>query len=67
LFITLQQNDVFIKVENDNVIEENSIEMDIDEVYTPSACSINKAEPKVSFVFQMMFLVFFQHLILPHF
>jgi hypothetical protein len=41
LFLTLQHNDVSIKVEDD-VIEENSIDMETDEVYTPSACSINK-------------------------
>jgi hypothetical protein len=50
LFITSQHNDVSIKVEVDDVIEENSIDMETDEVYTPSACSINKVEPKVSFV-----------------
>jgi hypothetical protein len=53
LFLTLQQNDVSIKVENDDVvIEENSIDMETEEVYTPSACSIDKDEPKVSFAFR---------------
>jgi hypothetical protein len=33
------------------VIKENFIDMETDEVYTPSACSINKFEPEVSFVF----------------
>jgi hypothetical protein len=49
LFIILQQNIVAIKVEND-VLEENSIDMETDEVYASSACSLNKAEPEVSFV-----------------
>jgi hypothetical protein len=48
----LQQNDVSIKVENDDVIEENCIDMETDEVYTPSACSIKEVEPKVSFDFR---------------
>jgi hypothetical protein len=52
LFITLQQNSVAVKVEIYDVIEENSIDMETDEVYTPSACSIDKGEPKVSFAFR---------------
>jgi hypothetical protein len=52
LFIPLQQNSVAVKVEIYDVIEENSIDMETDEVYTPSACSIDKDEPKVSFAFR---------------
>jgi hypothetical protein len=51
LFVTLQQNCVAIKVENDDdLIEENSIDVINDEVYTSSACSVNEAVPKVRFV-----------------
>jgi hypothetical protein len=50
--ITLQLNDVSIKVEVGDVTEENSIDMETEEVYTPSACSIKEVEPKVSLVFR---------------
>jgi hypothetical protein len=52
LFITLQHNDVSIKVEVGDVIEENSIDMETEEIHTPSACTIKEVEPKVSFVFR---------------
>jgi hypothetical protein len=52
-FIILQQNIDMIKVENevDVLSEEDSIGMKTDEVYIPSAVSIKKDEPNVSFVF----------------
>jgi hypothetical protein len=53
LFITLPQNNVAVKVESsDDVIEENSIDLKTDQVYAPYVCSIEEAEPKVSFAFR---------------
>jgi hypothetical protein len=51
LFITSQQNHVAVKVEDDVVIEENSIDVKTDEFHAPSACSVKEVEPKVSFGF----------------
>jgi hypothetical protein len=51
LFITLLQNIDAIKVENDVLIEGNSIDVKTDKVYAPAVCSMKEAELKVSFVF----------------
>jgi hypothetical protein len=64
LFIALQQNTDTIKVENDSLIKENSIDVKTDQICAPAACSIKEAELK--FCFQMMFLILFQCLVLPH-
>jgi hypothetical protein len=55
LFITLQQNNIAVKVEVDDVIEENFIDMKTEEVYLPSACSMKEVEPEVSFAFRRCF------------
>jgi hypothetical protein len=52
LFIILQQNIDLIKVENEaDVQSEDSIDIQTDEVCTPTAFTIKMAEPKVSLVF----------------
>jgi hypothetical protein len=50
----LQQNNDAVKVENDVDVqsEENSIDVKTDEVYTPFACSMKEAAPKVSLVYR---------------
>jgi hypothetical protein len=50
LFINLQQDIDRIKVENDVgiVTEEDSVDLKSDEVYTPSAFCVEKAESEVS-------------------
>jgi hypothetical protein len=52
-FIILQQNVDRIKVENDvDVVSgEDSIGVETEEFYVPSAFSVKKSEPEVSLVF----------------
>jgi hypothetical protein len=52
LFITVPQNSVAVKVEVDDVIEENSIDVKSEEIYIPSACSRMEVEPEVSCAFR---------------
>jgi hypothetical protein len=57
LFVILLQNRDTVKVDDDDdddddddLSEKYAIDMQTEEVYTPSAFSISEAEPKVSYV-----------------